>query len=100
MTRKDVIMTDEAVSDLYELDYAIREKFQAPLSAARYLTGLKRKIKGLSHNAELRVKEDNLSRQHRRDIHRENYKKMAILYSFDEDKVYVHRIIPQSMVIY
>ena len=100
MTRRDVIMTDEAVSDLYELDYAIREKFQAPLSAERYLTGLKRKIKGLSRNAELRVKDDNLSRQLRQDIHRENYKKMAILYSFDEDKVYVHRIIPQSMVIY
>ena len=31
MTRRDVIITDEAVSDLYELDYAIREKFQAPL---------------------------------------------------------------------
>ena len=100
MTRRDVIITDEAVSDLYELDYAIREKFQAPLSAARYLIGLKRKIKGLSRNAELRVKDDYLSRQLRRDIHRENYKKMTILYSIDDDLVYIHRIIPQSMVIY
>ncbi|MBQ7632292.1 MAG: type II toxin-antitoxin system RelE/ParE family toxin [Paludibacteraceae bacterium] len=100
MTRREVKMTDAALYDLFDLDYTIREEFLAPLTAERYLTGLKKQIIALSRTAELGSVQPKLSFDAATEIRRTNYKKMAILYSIEEDVVYVHRIIPQSMVIY
>ena len=100
ITLREVILTDNALLDLYELDYTIRQEYQAPLTAERYLTGLKKSVQALSHAADLRVVQSGLSREYGKDIRRENYKEMAILYTIEEDKVFVLRIIPQSLVIY
>lgn len=100
MTQREVKMTDAALYDLFDLDYTIREEFQAPLTAERYLTGLKKQIIALSRTAELGSVQSELSFEAATEMRRTNYKKMAILYSIEEDVVYVHRIIPQSMVIY
>lgn len=100
MMLREVKLTDDALYDLYDLDYTIRREFQAPLTAERYLTGLKKQIQTLSRTADLGVVQSNLSLKYGKAIRRENYKKMAILYSIEDDKVFVHRIIAQSMVIY
>lgn len=99
MTQRDVKITEVALSDLFELDYTIRREYQAPLTAARYITGLEKQIKGLSRVADLRVVQEKLSKEYGKEIRRENYKEMAILFSIEDDeKVYVHRIIPQKLV--
>ena len=99
MTQREVKITDAALFDLFDLDYTIRQVYQAPLTAARYVTGLKKQIKGLSKVADLRVVQEELSVEYEKEIRRENYKEMAILFSIEEDeKVYVHRIIPQKLV--
>ena len=41
MTQRDVKITEAAFSDLFELDCTIRREYQAPLTAARYIQGLK-----------------------------------------------------------
>ena len=49
--------------------------------------------------ADLRVVQEKLSKEYGKEIRRENYKEMAILFSIEEDeKVYIHRIIPQKLV--
>ena len=99
MTRREVEITDAALFDLFDLDYTIKQVFQAPLTAKRYVTGLKKQIQGLSQVADLKVVLEDLSKKYGKEIRRDNYKEMAILFSIeDDDKVYVHRIIPQKMV--
>lgn len=99
MTQRDVRITDAALFDLFDLDYTIRQLYMPPLTAERYITGLKQQIKGLSKVADLRVVQEDLSEEYGKEIRRENYKEMAILFSIEDDeKVYVHRIIPQKMV--
>lgn len=41
---REIKFTEKALKDLYELDYTIRYNYQAPLTAERYLTGLKQTI--------------------------------------------------------
>lgn len=99
MVLRDVKITEAALSDLFELDYTIRREYQAPLTAERYITGLKEQLQGLSQVADLKVVQKKLSQEYGKEIRRENYKEMAILYSIEEDeKVYVHRIISQKLV--
>ena len=100
MTQREVILTDNALSDLFKLDYTIRQEFQAPLTAERYLTGLKKSIQALSRVADLRVVQSGLSREYRKEIRRDNYKEMAILYSIEDEVVYVHRIIAQNLIVF
>lgn len=100
MTPREVIMTDKALEDLYELDYTIRYHFLAPLTAERYLTGLKQEIQKLSRSADLAVVQLKLSEKYGFELRRVNYKEMAVLYSIKDEQVYIHRIIPQSLVIY
>ena len=97
---REVKFTEKAFEDLYELDYTIRYNFQAPLTAERYLTGLKQEIQKLSRSADLSVVQSKLSQKYGIEIRRVNYKEMAILYSIEEDVVIIQRIIPQNMVIY
>ena len=101
MTQREVKMTDAALYDLFELDYIIRQVYQAPLTAKRYISGLKAQIQKLSFTADLKVVQLSLSEEYGKEIRRENYKEMAILFSIENDeKVYVHRIISQKMVKY
>lgn len=99
MTQREVKITDAALFDLFDLDYTIKQVFQAPLTAERYVTGLKEQIQGLSQVADLKVVLEDLSKEYGKEIRRDNYKEMTILFFIEDDeKVYVHRIIPQKMV--
>ena len=74
MTQRDVKITETAFSDLFELDYTIRREYQVPLTAKRYITGLKKQINGLSKVADLSVAQEKLSEEYGKEIRRENYK--------------------------
>ena len=99
ITLREVKFTEKALEDLYELDYTIRYNFQAPLTAERYLTGLKQEIQELTRSADLSIVQRKLSQKYGIEIRRVNYKEMAILYTVEGDIVYIHRVIPQSMII-
>ena len=91
---------DEAKEDIIRLNDYIENQCKAPLTALRYLQGLEGRIIWLRGNAELFPIVPELSFIMGEEIRRLNYKEMTILYSIDDDLVYIHRIIPQSMVIY
>ena len=100
MRRFKISLTPKALSDIDKLRFAIVFKYRAPLTAKRYLEGLNNTFQSLKIGADsIRVDEE-LSRQFGLDMRRVNYKEMAILYSVDEDIVYIHRIMPQSMIIF
>ena len=62
------------------------------------LLGLEQRILWLKQNADLFPVIPELSFQLGCDIRRLNYERMAILYSVTDYVVYIHRIIPQSMI--
>ena len=55
-------------------------------------------MQALSVGADAIQIDDELSAQYGIEIRRVNYKEMAILYSIEDNMVYVHRIMPQSLI--
>lgn len=100
MARFEIFVTDEAVRDLRDLSDAIEFSYRAPLTAKRYVEELNTKMQWLANGADYFPAVPELSYQYGCDMRRLNFKKMAILYSIEGNIVNIHRIIPQSMVIY
>ena len=95
-----ISLTSKALSDVDKLRFAIVFKFRAPLTAKRYLKGLNDTIQSLKIGADSIQVDDVLSAHYGLDIKRINYKEMAILFSVEEENVHIHRIMPQSMIIF
>jgi plasmid stabilization system protein ParE len=100
MARFEIFVTEEAERDIHDLNDAIEFSYQAPLTASRYVEELNTKMQWLANGADFFPVVPELSYQYGCDIRRLNFKKMAILYSIEGEVVNIHRIIPQSMVIY
>ena len=100
MARFSIFLTDEAKADIQDLRKAIENTYQAPLTAARYVAELNLKMKWLENGADYFSIVPELSYQYGYDIRRLNFKKMAIIYSIEGNKVVIHRIMSQNMVIY
>ena len=100
MARFSISLTDEAKDDIQQLRKAIEEAYLAPLTASRYVAELNTKMKWLENGADYFPIVPELSYQYGYDVRRLNFKKMAILYTIEDNKVLVLRIIPQSLVIY
>ena len=99
MRKYDVMLTEEAKQDRKSLARFIKEEVHAPLTAKRYMLGLEEEIKKLESSAGSLAVDEELSRQIGMEVKRTNYKNMAIIYSVEGEKVYVHHIIPQKMVV-
>ena len=100
MRQFEISVTSKALSDVDKLRFAIVFKYRAPLTAKRYLKGLNDTIQSLKIGAYSIQIDTNLSALYGFDIRRVNYKEMAILYSIEDDIAYIHRIMPQSMIIF
>ncbi len=98
MRRFEISVTSKALSDVDKLRFAIVFKYRAPLTAKRYLKGLNDTIQSLKIGADSIQVDERLTEQYGLDIRRVNYKEMAILYSVEDTIVYLHRIMPQSMI--
>ena len=71
-----------------------------PQTSEKYVRELRTVIESLEHYPERYPIHQNLSlQQYGNNIRRVNYKKMAIIYTIDSLEVYVHRIMPASMII-
>jgi plasmid stabilization system protein ParE len=100
MKKYDVKLTEQAKQDRKSLARFIREEAHAPLAAKRYMLGLKEEIKKLENSAGALAVDEDLSRRFGIEVRRTNYKNVAVIYSVDGETAYVHRIIPQKMVIF
>jgi plasmid stabilization system protein ParE len=99
MKKYFIDISEIARGDLRDLSYIITETYQSPLTAIRYLDGIFDKIKTLSKFPESYPVRQNLSLlQYGINVRRINYKKMAIIYTVNEDTVYIHRVIASSLI--
>ena len=97
---REIEYLEQAKEDIENLNDYIENQCHAPLTALRYIDGLRGRIQWLRNNAELFPIVPELSFMMGYPIRRLNYEKMTVLYSVDEDVVNIHRIMPQSMIIY
>ena len=100
MRQFEISLTSKALSDVDKLRFAIVFKYRAPLTAKRYLKGLNDTIQSLKVGADSIQIDTNVSALYGLEIRRVNYKEMAILYSVEDDIVYIHRIMPQNMIVF
>ena len=100
MKRFTISLTSKAQSDTINLRKTIILEYRAPLTAKRYLAGLNTKISSLETGADAIRVEPILSMQYGMDIRRLNYEALAILYSIEDDKVFIQRIVAQSLIAY
>ena len=90
-----------ADADLDNLEQYIVEQCAAPLTAARQFELLYKTLDWLEQYAELPAVHVPLSIQYGKIMRTIPFgKKMAIIYSVEDEIVYIHRIMPQSMIIY
>lgn len=90
-----------AKSDLVELEKFIVEDCLAPLTAKRRLADLDNRLDWLEKYAELPAIDFNLSYQYGLLVRTIPYgKKMTIIYTVEDEMVYILRIMPQSMIVY
>ena len=97
---REIQYLEQAKEDIELLNDYIENQCHAPLTALRYIDGLRGRIQWLRNNAELFPVVPELSFSMGYPIRRLNYEKMAVLYSIDEEVVNIHRIMSQSMIIY
>ncbi|MCM1033989.1 MAG: type II toxin-antitoxin system RelE/ParE family toxin [Paludibacter sp.] len=91
----EIIYLPIAKRDIQELHDVIANDYFAPLTAKRYIEGLYKTINSLSLFSERHPiqRRKYIRQMYGTDIRRVNYKKMAILYTFNNDVVYIVRIM-------
>ena len=87
--------------DLDDLEKFLVEECFAPLTAKRKFEDLEKRLDWLEKFADLPAIDFNLSYQYGVIVRNIPYgKKMTILYTIEDDIVYVLRIIPQSLIVF
>ena len=90
-----------ADADMDNLERFIVKQCAAPFTAARQFQLLYKLFNWLEEFAELPAVHVPLSIQYGKIMRTIPFgKKMAIVYEVEEDVVYVHRIMPQSLIIF
>ena len=90
----------QAEKDFYAYISHIQAQYGMPITALKHYEELSAAINNLKTNPERYPIRQNLSLQrYGTNVRRVNYKKMAIIYTIDGLEVYIHRVIPSSMVV-
>ena len=90
-----------AVKDIDDLGLFISVECSSPLTALRWFEDLEKYWDWLERYAELPAVHTELSIQYEKVIRCLYFKKkMAIVYSVENDIVIIHRILSQSMIIF
>ena len=91
----------KAYSDIAQLKDFIYKQCAAPLTAKRQFESLDTHLRWISEHAELPGIDVELSIKYGQIMRNVTFsKKMAILYSVEGNIVYIHRIMPQSMIVF
>ena len=90
----------KAYSDIVRLKDFILKECAAPIAAKRQFESLDTHLRWISEHAELPGIDVELSIKYGQIMRNVTFgKKMAILYSVEGNIVYIHRIMPQSMIV-
>ncbi len=100
MKNRVVEFSSNAWDEFLELEYIITNVYHAPITAAKYMNELLDRIRSLKYTADVYADVPELSVEFGMIVKRLNYKQIAIIYTIEEDKVYIQRVLPQKMVIY
>ena len=102
MNKKYVVRSlPTADADIDNLERFIEKQCAAPLTAARQFQLLYKLFNWLEEFVELPAVHVPLSVQYGKIMRAIPFgKKMAIVYEIEGDIVYIHRIMPQSMIIF
>lgn len=91
----------KAYSDIAQLKDFIFKQCAAPLTAKLQFESLDTHLRWISEHAELPGIDVELSIKYGQIMRNVTFgKKMAILYSVEGNIVYIHRIMPQSMIVF
>ena len=94
-----IIYSDDTKKDLSELADTITYEFKAPLTSFRYIRELRKVIHSLKRSPEAYAIQTRQSlQQYGANVRRINYKRMAVIYTVHDDTVYIHRVVPASMI--
>ncbi|MDR0834878.1 MAG: type II toxin-antitoxin system RelE/ParE family toxin [Candidatus Symbiothrix sp.] len=92
-------LSQQSIDDLEELADTISFTYSSPQTSRRYMKALKEKIRSLANNPEAYPIRFNLSLwQYGVNIRRVNYKKMAIIYTINDNTILIHRVIASSLI--
>ena len=98
--RYTIRFKSKAYSDIVQLKEFILKQCAAPLVARRQFELLDKHLDWIEEYAELPGVDVELSIKYGQIMRNISFsKKMAIIYSVEEDIVYIHRIMPQSMIV-
>ena len=100
MKKYQIQYTTQSDEDMESVLECIARECFAPLTAKRYMEGIKKEIDRLEVSAESIAVDEELSREYGFEVRRTHYKKVAIIFSVEEEIAYIHHIIPQGMVIF
>jgi hypothetical protein len=99
--RYTIRFKSKAYSDIAQLRDFIHKKCAAPLTARRQFELLEEHLNWIEQYAELPGVDVELSIKYGQLMRNISFgKKMAIIYSVEGNIVYIHRIMPQSMIIW
>ena len=98
MRQFDVKLSDQALEDADRVYEYIANEVFAPMTAPLYYQGLLNKMHSLQVGADAISVDVGLSMIYGVPIRRINYKKLAILYSIEDDTVIIESILPQKMI--
>lgn len=100
MQNLKIYFTSQSVEDIKALRQVIKENYHAPLTAIKYVAGLRAEINKLSYCAlTIGVSRSSfLINKYGSHIRRINYKKMAILYIVHGEYVVIKAIIPSAII--
>ena len=99
--RKYVVkVTDTAFQDIENVHDYIAYELSEPITADKYIRGVYDAIKHLSlYGASVAVSEkDSLLSQYGSTVRNINCKKMAVIYTFENEQIKVQRIIAGSLI--
>jgi len=100
MRNNVVKITNEALQDIENVHDYIAYELLEPITADKYIRGIYDAIKHLSlYGASIAVSErDFLLSQYGSTVRNINYKKMAIIYTTESDKIIIQRIMAAALI--
>lgn len=99
MNRYKIIFSEQSEIDMKKLEDVISFDYKVPLTAFRYLQGLKNEINQLSKTAEsFPIQTGLYFRQYGNNVRRINYKRMTVIYNVYSNTVYIRRILPSNTI--
>jgi plasmid stabilization system protein ParE len=94
-----IVYSDDSKDDLIDLFNVITFEYKSPVTAKRYIQGLKDTIFSLSKNAEsFSIQTRKSLQQYGPSPRRLNYKRMTIIYNVINGIVYIRRVIASNTI--